>query len=137
MFARLINMARSIAEVKKDMPDCAPSVASKVSGPMYPWGLAISLEDEALEKLDLDDDLPDVGDIVQFNAIAKVTNVSQSDREDSDGTKTVCRRVELQITDMGIPGTNEADRSAEKSEQRRKRFYGSSTEAMGADSDDG
>lgn len=137
MFARLINMAKTPDEVKKDVAmDCAPTVGGKVSAPMYPWGLAISLEDDALAKLGLAGDMPDVGDIVQFNAIAKVTSVSQNEREGTDGTKSMCCRVELQITDMGIPGTNEADRSEEKSQQRRKRFYGSSTEAMGADTDD-
>lgn len=139
MFARLVNMAKTPDEVKKDMADCVPTMSSdgKPTGPMYPWGLSISLEDDALAKLGLAGDMPDVGDIVQFNAIAKVTSVSQNEREGTDGTKSMCCRVELQITDMGIPGTNEADRSAEKSEQRRKRFYGSSTEAMAADSDAG
>lgn len=131
MFARLINMAKTPAEVKKDMADY-PSVAAsdaKMTGPLYPYGLCISLEDDTLEKLELDDDMPGVGDVIQFNAIAKVTNVSQNERESADGTKSVCRRIELQITDMGIPGVNEADRAVERSAQRRTRFYGDSSKA--------
>ena len=131
MFARLINMAKTAAEVKKDlgMYDAPKTVGEAPSGPMYPYGLCISLEDETLEKLELDDDMPGVGDIIQFNAIAKVTNVSQNEREGTDGTKSVCRRIEMQITDMGIPGTSAADQSVDRSAERRKRFYGDSAEA--------
>ena len=129
MFARLINLARSAAEVKKDAPETLPSNGLKYEGPMYPYGTCISLEDETLEKLDLDDDMPSVGDIIQFNAIAKVTSVSENEREGTDGIKSKCRRVELQITDMGIPGVNEADRAVEKSAARRARFYGDSSKA--------
>lgn len=133
MFAKLVNMAKTPDEVKKDLADYPASVAgsAKPTGPMYPYGLCISLDDETLKKLGLDGDMPGVGDIIQFNAIAKVTSVSENEREGTDGAKTQCRRVELQITDMGIPGTGDEDRSAE----RRQRFYGDS---MKADvSDDG
>lgn len=133
MFAKLVNMAKTPDEVKKDFADypAAISGSAKPTGPMYPYGLCISLEDDTLKKLGLDGDMPGVGDIIQFNAIAKVTSVSENEREATDGTKSQCRRVELQITDMGIPGTGDEDRSAE----RRQRFYGDS---MKADvSDDG
>jgi hypothetical protein len=133
MFAKLVNMAKTPDEVKKDFADYPQAVAgsAKPTGPMYPYGLCISLEDETLKKLALDGDMPGVGDIIQFNAIAKVTSVSENERESTDGTKSQCKRVELQITDMGIPGTGDEDRSAE----RRQRFYGDS---MKADvSDDG
>lgn len=130
MFAKLISMARTAAEVKSDLADI-PTVAgeSKYEGPRYPYGLCISLEDETLKKLGLDGDLPGVGDIIQFNAIAKVTNVSENEREATDGGTRKCCRVELQITDMGIPGANQADRDVEKSEQRRARFYGDPAKA--------
>lgn len=130
MFAKLISMARTAAEVKKDMAEM-PSVApdGKYEGPKYPYGLCIHLDEDVLKKLGLDGDLPGVGDIIQFNAIAKVTNVSQSESEETDGgTRTHCR-VELQITDMGIPGTNQADRDVERSASRRARFYGDPAKA--------
>lgn len=130
MFARLINMAKSAAEVKKDIAEY-PTVASdiKPTGPVYPYGLCFSLEDDTLKKLGLDGDMPGVGDIVQFNCIAKVTSASEHEREGTDGAKIECHRVELQITDMGIPGVNEADRQVERSAERRKRFYGDSKAA--------
>jgi hypothetical protein len=130
MFAKLINMARSAAEVKKDLADMPCVVGeSKYEGPKYPYGLCISLDEDALKKLGLEGDLPGVGDIIQFNAIAKVTNASQSESEGTDGgTRTHCR-VELQITDMGIPGAHQADRDVDRSEQRRARFYGDPAKA--------
>jgi hypothetical protein len=130
MFAKLINMARSPAEVKKDMADMPMSVGeSKYEGPKYPYGLCISLDEDGLKKLGLDGDLPGVGDIIQFNAIAKVTNVSENESEGTDGATTKHCRIELQITDMGIPGTNQADRDVDRSEQRRSRFYGDPAKA--------
>lgn len=136
MFAKLINMARTAAEVKSDLADI-PTVAgeSKYEGPRYPHGLCISLEDEALKKLGLDGDMPGVGDIIQFNAIAKVTNVSENEREATDGGTRKCCRVEMQITDMGIPGANQADRDVDRSEQRRSRFYGDPAKADVSDDD--
>lgn len=129
MFAKLINMARSAAEVKNDAPMPTAVGESKYEGPKYPYGLCISLEDESLKKLGLDGDEPSVGDIIQFNAIAKVTNVSENESEGTDGTTNKHCRVELQITDMGIPGTNQADRDVDRSEQRRARFYGDPAKA--------
>jgi len=136
MFAKLINMARSPADVKKDLADM-PSVApdGKYEGPKYPYGLCISLDNDTLKKLGLDGDLPGVGDIIQFNAIAKVTNVSENEREGTDGATTKHCRVELQITDMGIPGANQADRDVDRSEQRRSRFYGDPAKADVSDDD--
>jgi hypothetical protein len=99
MFAKLINMARSAAEVKKDLADMPCVVGeSKYEGPKYPYGLCISLDEDALKKLGLEGDLPGVGD-------------------------------ELQITDMGIPGAHQADRDVDRSEQRRARFYGDPAKA--------
>lgn len=135
MFAKLINMARSAVDVKKDLALAPADYSGKYEGPAYPYGLCLSLEDETLKKLGLDGDMPDVGDIIQFNAIAKVTSVSENEREGTDGTKSKCCRVELQITDMGIPGVNQADRAVEKSAARRARFYGNSAKADVSDDD--
>jgi hypothetical protein len=125
MFAKMISMARTPAEAKKevekyDMPATASPVASV---PTFPYGLCISLEDETLDKLGMEGAMPAVGDVIQFTAMAKVTSASDSEREKSDGSKEQCRRVELQITDMGVPG-DAAGQQLQKSEARRKRFYG-------------
>lgn len=128
-FAKMLNMARSPQEMKEDNEKNNPQ-STKLSGPLYPYGLCLSLDKDTLEKLGLDGKLPTVGEVLQFSAMAKVTSVSENEREDAEGNKTADCRVELQITDMGIPGM-EADQAVERSEARRERFY------SGDDNDDG
>lgn len=65
--------------------------------PDFPYGTRISLTHVELAKLGLDPDC-EVGDVLEFNARAKVTNVGKNQNE--DGSK--CCRVELQIEQMGV-----------------------------------
>lgn len=124
MFAKMVSMARTPDEAKKEVEKYdAPSPAAVSSVPTYPYGLCISLEDESLEKLGLNGEMPAVGEVLQFCAIAKVTSASLNEREKSDGTKEQCCRVELQITDMGVPAADMAGQHIERTEARRKRFY--------------
>ena len=62
--------------------------------PIYPYGLQLRLDEEALDKLG-EDHLPEVGGTVMVLAKAKVTSVSSNE---SDSGKR--RNVELQITDL-------------------------------------
>lgn len=85
-----------------DMQDMAKTPEEKSPGPMgmpayddtYPHGLTISMSQDELSKLDLDESA-EVGDMICFNAIAKVTAVMKHENEDSKHV-----RVELQITHM-------------------------------------
>lgn len=61
--------------------------------PRYPWGLSITLDQDALKKLGLKE-LPDVDSEFQIEARATVTNVSSSQEVDGDER----RSVGLQIT---------------------------------------
>lgn len=59
----------------------------------HPYGLRISLTERELVKLGIEkDDVPQIGDLIHFAAMAKLTHYSDSE----DGG----RRVELQIVDM-------------------------------------
>lgn len=128
MFAKMINMARTPAEVKEQLKDYPASVGegSAPSVPSYPWGLSVSLEEESLEKLGMNKRMPAVGETLQVVCMMRVTSVSESESERSDGTKNSCSRVELQITDMGLPMVDVADIEIERSAGRRRRFYGAS-----------
>lgn len=91
-----ISMAYTAAEKKErnkkmDNP-CMPS-----SGPDYPYGLCLNLDDEHLKKLGIKS-LPDVGDTMTVEATVKVTSVSQNSSERGSNS----RRVELQITKMSL-----------------------------------
>lgn len=89
---KLVEMARTASEIK----DAAiPSIQNE---PLYDYGLTLRLNHETLEKLNLDDSDVEVGDLLDFRAMAKVTSVSKHDT--GDGEKCC---VELQITHMGIP----------------------------------
>lgn len=72
----------------------------------YPWGLCISLDNDTLNRLGIT--TPLVGGMVMITAKAIVK--STSERHDEDG---VCRRAELQITDMAlVPDSSEPPKTA-------------------------
>lgn len=120
----MVSLAKTPQEMQKDAADMPMSVASnKVSGPEYPYGCCISLDDETLDKTGLGGDMPAAGETIRFTAMAKVTCASVRDEIGADGTTKQCRRVELQITDMDVMGSPVEDQIA-KSDARRKRFYG-------------
>lgn len=98
----MTDMARTPNEVKEEIAESAPCPPGKMTtAPVYPYGLCLSLEDEALEKLKMQG-MPEVGATVHFAALARVTSASEHEREGTDGEKTKCRRVELQITHLAI-----------------------------------
>lgn len=71
------------------------------SAPRYPYGLCLSLCDDELEKLNLEDLERD--DFVHLHCMGKVTSVSTNSTQDGDH-----KRVEIQI--IAIAGSeNEAD----------------------------
>lgn len=118
----MVDMAKTPAEVKDDMPVPIMMADSKPSGPVYPYGLCICLTEEELEKLNLDGDLPEVGDLVHLMAMARVTSVSQSEQQTGDGEKRQCSRVELQIIALKAEDEDREDSEErlEKTEARDK-----------------
>lgn len=108
---KMTSMANTPDEVKEDLAQmAAPIAGSKMSGPKYPYGLCLSLDDDTLKKLGLGGGLPSVGEQVRFEAIARVTSASENERETTEGATEKCCRVELQITDMGV-NTPERERN--------------------------
>lgn len=86
----MVDMARS----KEEMRETA--IPSSINESIYPYGLCISLNNDDLEKLDLDSDCQ-VGDLIHMTSMAKVTSVSRN--ETSEGENC---RIELQIIAMGV-----------------------------------
>ncbi len=98
-----VSMAKSsaeIAEEKSEMVDYPQN--------LYPYGLCISLCEEELEKLDLDDSV-DVGDMIHIHALGKVTSVNKRDTD--QGTKI---RVEIQMTDIALEDEDHENDDAEE-----------------------
>lgn len=107
----------NFVDMKKDAAELAeeamPFDMKKYDPPLYPYGLGICLENDQLNKLDLDADC-DVGDTVHLQAIGKVTSASKNDT--ADGVK---QRVEIQITHIAL--AEEHDDEAGISVAPRKR----------------
>lgn len=66
-------------------------------GPDYPWGLGLSLDKDTMAKLGMAI-MPQIGDVVQIQAIAKVNSLSQNSSESGEES----RSVGLQIMLMGV-----------------------------------
>lgn len=125
-FSSMIDMAKDTAEVKDEVARItSPPDVSKVTVPVYPYGLCLAFDDDTLKKLGLDwaepGEMPSTGDMIHLVGMAKVTSVSDREEERSDGTKERCRRVELQITHLAVENEND---EGEEAEARRNRFYG-------------
>lgn len=88
--ATLINMELSAAEAKQE-------VSPESEAPKYPWGLCISLDDEALKKLGMDK-LPEVGTKMRLMAMVDVSGVSTYSSQNNEGH----RSMDLQITEMSL-----------------------------------
>lgn len=93
--AKLIDMAFTKDELKAQKKDMAVGCNGQPNP--YPWGLGLHLEREALEKLGITQ-LPEVGSVMSFTAVAEVTNVAQTAGQNQDER----RSVGLQITAMRI-----------------------------------
>jgi hypothetical protein len=91
----LVSMKRSAAELK----DQSVEAASAPVADAYPYGLAIQLEDDQLEKLGLDT-LPKVGATLMLRARVTVRSVSTNESADQQSR----RSVSLQITDLAVAG---------------------------------
>lgn len=98
---KLMNMKSTAKSEGMGLPS---SVAA--DPPTYPYGLTISLDNESLAKLGIENDLPEVGDKLIIMAHATVQSVSSSE---SEGDKSPRQSVTLQITDMACaPATMRA-----------------------------
>lgn len=89
---KLVNMKMSAEEASEQYG------SSLAEAPKYPYGLSLNLDDDALEKLGLDEDLPEVGE--SFLVMCKVDVVSVISRSDQEGESE--DSIRLQITDMAF-----------------------------------
>lgn len=86
----MVNMKLS-EEKQKDMKS-----ETVLGGAEYPYGLQITLDNDSLLKLGIEE-LPDITSSIVIHAVAKVTSISINRNEDKEN-----KQVALQITDMEI-----------------------------------
>lgn len=89
--AGMVSMKRTAAENKAMRETAMPD-----PGPGYPYGLCLQLGADELKKLGVET-LPEVGQVFEITAYAKVTRVSSSASESYKD-----KSIELQITDMSL-----------------------------------
>lgn len=93
----------------KEREERYKSMEKPADGPMYPYGLALHLEDEVMEKLKMSK-LPQVGKQVLVYALADVTSVSENESM-VGGTR---QSVSLQITDLALLAPPKNEESTEE-----------------------
>lgn len=91
--ASLINMELSKEEAKEE------TQPSPADAPKYPWGLCITLNDDSLEKLGIEQ-LPETGAVVTIVAKAEVSRTSAYQTQGGENE----RSMDLQITEMQFGG---------------------------------
>lgn len=92
----LINMELSAAEAKQE-------VSPDTDGPKYPWGLCLTLDNDALKKLNIDT-LPVIGSKLRLIAEVEVSGVRAYSSQQSESDTS----MDLQITDMSLSGESSA-----------------------------
>lgn len=111
---KMVDMALSPQEA---MESAMPM--SMANAPRYPYGLSICLCQDELEKLGIDFDSIERGDILHLHALAKVTSTSESDTQ---GGET--KRVEMQIMFLEIESEDEEKIEVNRSSaSRRSKLY--------------
>ena len=106
-------MEKIPAMVSMEMTQTEKEEYSKPSPPRYPYGLCISLCQDELEKLNLDDEELQVGDMIHIHSLARVTSVSSYDSESGSN-----KRVELVLAYISAEDEAEEDREEENETPR-------------------
>lgn len=100
-----IDMAMSPKEQKEMY---ASPAGPDADAPIYPYGLCISLTQEELDKLDMDDDV-NVGDFFHGRFMAEVRSVSENQT-----TSGASKCVSLQIVAMSAEDQEDEGEEAEE-----------------------
>lgn len=96
-----VDMTMSREEAKEQMEPTA------MDAPQYPWGLKITLDDDALKKLGLTQ-LPAVGAKLQLSATVEVCSTSAYSTQEGEAETS----VSLQITAMELSGGQQSSSAA-------------------------
>jgi hypothetical protein len=112
---KMVDMAKSPAEQAESCMPCDPATQ-----PIYPYGLCLSLGQDELDKLGLEDEGVEVGDMLHLFALCKVTSISKNDTASGKTT-----RIELQITHIAEENEDaENDEVDAEMPERRSKLYG-------------
>lgn len=99
-----------MVDMAMDDEEKAEMISPSLNPPKYPYGLSISLCERELEKLGVDENDLEVGDMLHLHALAKITSVSSQEHENGSHC-----RVELQICYLSGEDEDEENEEEEKS----------------------
>lgn len=105
--AKLTDMSVTPAEQKERARKTQERMDGD-TGPDYPYGLSVRLDESSLQKLKVKE-LPKAGEEIEIHGTAKVRAVRMESRDGGDAD----RSVELQITHLA-PFAEDAGKTAEK-----------------------
>ena len=108
----LTDMKLTKEEGKEEYPTM---VSEKSTGPQYPWGLDIDLDNNALEKLGISIEDFSVGDEIEIRAVGKIKRLSSALYEEEEQDD----RMDIQITKMGISSSSTFDKEFDKAAKKK------------------
>jgi hypothetical protein len=114
----MMNMT-DMKKPKTEMKEMDKPVEVGCDHDLYPYGLEGTLEEDGLDKLDIDLTDVSVGEKIIIHAVAEVTEVEKTDRLDSDGEKTTRRRLRWQIQKLGIKFQNDFEESFDEAAKKK------------------
>lgn len=110
----MVNMARSKEEKAESVAMTAVDAV-----PDYPYGLCICLCQNELEKLGLEDEDVQIGDMIHLHAMATVTSIS---KQDSQAMGPSCR-IELQITNLASLEDEDEENTKMNATEKMSKLY--------------
>ncbi len=108
--SEMVDMKMDKKEKEKMVPQPI-STQGKDKGPEYPYGLKIELDNESLDKMDIDLSEFDVGDNVMIMAKAKISSKSIDKNEGDDKER---KRMAFQITHLCLEAGEEDEGEEEE-----------------------
>ena len=100
---------------KESTEEDSPVISGKTTGPQYPWGLSLDLDNNALEKLGISIEDFSVGDDIEIRAVGKIKRLSSAQYEGEDKDD----RMDIQITKMGISSSSTFDKEFDKAAKKK------------------
>ena len=127
-FSKMVDLALTPADIKEDMKDMPQPVGAILSMDealdrnKYPYGLCLCFGKHEIEKLGLDIEGVEKGDMIHFCGMAYVTHADLGQRDTVGGKSDPNPRLELQVTHLGVEDEDEENEVEEREEKAKSRY---------------
>ncbi len=109
----MVDLKLSKQEMKEKEGPGVPT-QGKPEGPRYPYGTRIELDNEVMDRCNMELSEYEIGDTVVIHAQAKVTSLSM-DKSDYENKER--KRMSLQITHLGIESGGDEEEEMDDTEE--------------------